>query len=223
MNPSSLAIILIIAISAAVFGGIVFFGLRAPAPVPTGGPVTTGTTVRVPDILNLPGFGGARTPQIPGAQPDGEKILETTRPDVVVQRNELPAPVLPTAVPSPRTPQTRIFVPPPSRVPSPARVPQTNVGIPAAPAPPVSLFSLPPQPAAASFSVFKASPQLRVFREQMIEEGIIGDGEFTRINNNKDAEAFMLKLVEWQARKASSTPEQIQDALNRITKAYDQF
>jgi len=77
--------------------------------------------------------------------------------------------------------------------------------------------------AAAAFSVFVASPQLRDLRTKMVQEGVIQESEFSKVNNNSDMEQFLLKLVEWQAKKASSTPVQIQDARDRITKAYDQF
>jgi len=233
MNPNPLAILVVIAISAAVFGGIVFFGLRNPAPPQTGGPVIAGTTVRIPDILNLPGFGGARTPQTPGVEPGGEKISETTRPDVVVETQELPSPILPPSPgPSPLasarnqilpSPQPQTFLPAPTPQPQPLTNATTTPPI---ATPPISSFQLgrrptPSQAAAiASFSVFDVSPQLRDFRTQMVKEGVIKNTEFVKINNNTDMERFLLKLVEWQAQKASSTPEQIQDALDRIRKAY---
>lgn len=220
MNPNSLAILLIIAISAAVFGGIVFFGLRGAAPLPTGGPITTGTTVQIPDILNLPGFRGDRPQPANVPQPSPKR-----GPDVVVERSELPSPILPG---TPASLQQSKFSTPMQIAPSRQTQPKSgSVFVPvlkpsSAPQPVPAPIPL-PQTAAASFSVFSVSPQLKVFREQMVQEGIIGDRDFTRIDNNKDAEAFMLKLVEWQARKASSTPEQIQDALDRIKKAYGQI
>lgn len=230
MNPSPLAILLIIAIGAAVFGGIVFFGLRGPVSLPTGGPITTGTTMRVPDILNLPGFGN-QSRQFSGQSAGGGSNApispETSGPDVVVEKSELPSPVLPGApalsqqlkfstpiqiAPSRQTQPRSFSVPPPAQIPQPPPVPQ-----------PAPLPVPRPQTAAASFSVFTSSPQLRALRTQMVQEGVIADSEFIRINNNADMETFMLKLVEWQARKAGSADAQIQDALDRIRKAYDQI
>lgn len=220
MNSSPLAILLIIAVSAAVFGGIVFFGLRDTTVTVPSSPVTTGTTVRIPDILNLPGFRSIRDQPARAPQP-----LPPSGADVVVERNELPSPILP-GVPVPS--QQPKFSTPIQIVPS----RQTRPGFFSTPSPlpvpvprPVSVFSQQPLQASgvASFSVLNVSPQLRDFRAQMVQEGVIANTEFVRINNNADMEQFILKLVEWQAIKASSTPEQIQDARDRITKAYDQI
>ncbi len=228
MNPSPLAILVIIAISAAVFGGIIFFGLRGAAPVTL--PAVPGTIVRVPDILNLPGFGNNQNRQAPSQNTGGGSTAPilpgASGRDVVVEKSELPFPVIPAAPAPSRLPGQSIQIPPSFKTSTPPFAvfssPQPNP-IPAPTPVPAPITSAPRQTAATPFSVFKASPQLRVFREQMIQEGVIGNKEFTQINNNKDAEAFMLKLVEWQARKASSTPEQIQDALDRIKKAYSQL
>ncbi|MBI4224733.1 MAG: hypothetical protein HY617_00205 [Candidatus Sungbacteria bacterium] len=222
MNPSSIAIIVIIAISAAVFGGIVLLG--SPGRTPAMPPVVSDTLTRIPGILNLPGF-GSRVPQAPNQTfGGGQTPLGTGGLDVVVEKNELPAPAIPPAPEPSQLPRPGIRVPTPSRMSTPAFMPT-----PAPQAQPVQQIPAPSsvpaarsQTAVAAVSVFTAIPQLGVLRTQMVQEGVIGSNEFVRIKNNTDMEQFMLKLVEWQAKKASSTPEQIQDALDRIKKAYDQ-
>lgn len=224
MNPSPLAILLIIAISTAVFGGIVFFGLPGrPSSAP---PVVSGTLSRIPDILNLPGFGNQNR-QAPSRTGSGGTIFgQTNSPDIVVEKNELPSPAIPAAPAPSQLPKPGIRAPESFKISTPASMlPRSQTPAPQPqPIPqPVPAPTPLPQTAAASFSVFKTSPQLGALRTQMVEEGIIGSNEFTRIKNNADMEQFMLKLVEWQARKASSTEDQIQDALDRIKKAYNQI
>lgn len=226
MNSSSIAILAIITVSALVFGGIVFFGL--PGRPPSAPPVVSGTLSRIPDILNLPGFGNQNR-QAPGQAGSGGTIFgQTNSPDIVVEKNELPSPAIPSAPAPSQLPKPGIRAPESIKISTPASMlprPQTPAPQPQPiPQPvPASPTVSSGQPAAASFSVFKASPQLGALRTQMVQEGVIGSNEFTRIKNNADMEAFMFKLVEWQARKASSTEEQVQDALDRIRKAYNQI
>lgn len=137
-------------------------------------------------------------------------------------------------LPTTRTPmvpsQRAAGTPPPSNVarpPSSARplgspqLPQATTSI---TLPSVFQKPTPAQAAAiASFSVFDASPELRDFRAQMVKEGVIKDTEFVKINNNNDMEQFLLQLVEWKGKQASSTPAQMQDSRNRIIKAYDRI
>lgn len=226
MNSSPLAILVIIAISAAVFGGIIFFGLRGAAPVTL--PAVPGTIARVPDILNLPGFGNNQNRQAPrqntGGGSNAPILPGASGRDVVVEKSELPSPVIPAAPAPSRLPGQSIQMPPSFKTSTPPSAVFPSPQPKPTPAPiPAPIAPAPQQTAAAFFSVFKASPQLRVFREQMIQEGVIGNKEFAQINNTKDAEQFMLKLVEWQARKAGSSEDQVQDALDRIKKAYSQL
>lgn len=238
MNLNPIAILVVIAIGAVVFGGIVLFGLHSGTPPAVPGPVTMGTTVHVPDILNLPGF-GSRQNQPSGNQSAGGgsgglgQSGGASSPGVVVERNELPTPLLPAAPAPSQQPRSSGGVAPQSQArPVPAPLPQSTAALPSGltPSPQATtsatLPSVPKQPtpsqaaAIASFSVFDASPQMRDFRSQMVKDGAIKSYEFARINNNSDMEAFLLKLVEWKGKQASSTPAQIQDARDRIIKAY---
>lgn len=215
MNSSPLAILLIIAISAAVFGGIVFFGLKSGTGTTPPSPVTTGTRVRIPDILNLPGFRSDQAKPTNALQPP-----QTSNADVVVEKSELPSPTLPVAPSQSQPPRQKIQMPTPPRMSTPVFIPVPQPQPIPQPVPAPALSS---QTAAiASFSVFTSSPQLRDLRTKMVQEGVIQETEFGKINNNRDMEQFLLKMVEWQARKAGSTDAQIQDALDRIRKAYDQ-
>lgn len=242
MNPSPLAIVIILTISAAVFGGIVFFGLRGSAPLPVPSvPGVTGTVSRIPDILNLPGFGSRQSKPPMPVPPSG-----TRGADVVVEQSILPEP----GIHAPQTPSqslkdqaplpVSISPTPPgigtSRISAGTRtaLPESPSGpaigaapaVPRQPVPTIPRFSFSPEQqatAVSSFLVFNVSPQLRDLRAQMVKDGVIKETEFVKINNNDDMEKFLLKLVEWPAKNGSSTPEQIQDARDRITKAYDQI
>ncbi|MBI3442645.1 MAG: hypothetical protein HY007_02675 [Candidatus Sungbacteria bacterium] len=236
MNPNPLAIVIIIAIGALVFGGIVLFGLhgRAPAIAPSS-PGITGTVSRIPDILNLPGFGNR--PTNPGANrsPSTPASQGTPGPDVVVETHTLPPPILPLPPSQSLVPGARNQVLPTPRPQTPlsGQTPQSrplsNASKPLPRATSSVPILVPKQPtpsqaaAIAAFSVFDVSPQLRDFRAQMVQEGVIKDTEFIKINNNRDMEQFLLKLVEWKGKQASSTPAQMQDSRDRITKAYDQI
>lgn len=230
MNLNPLAILVVIAIGAAVFGGIILFGLRGGMPPAAPSPVASGTISRVPDILNLPGFGNLQNQpsgnQNVGASngPGPSGSASASGPDVVVERSELPTPLLPAAPAPAQQPRSSAAALPQSTT---AR-PTSSVASPQATTS-IAFPSVPKQPAPSqtavvnSFSVFDASPQLRDFRAQMVRDGAIKSYEFARISNNSDMEAFLLRLVEWRGKQASSTPAQIQDARDRITRAYDQI
>ena len=105
----------------------------------------------------------------------------------------------------------------PTPPPLPNQTPQSQ------PTTPPSSSRRDPDVAAAleSFSVFNASTELKDFRDAMVQQGIIHADEFVKINTNADMEAFLLKLVAWKAKAAGATAAEIQDAKDRITKAYD--